>query len=271
MVFYLNKGLILEQIIVQDLKEYFALVGVPEYYGNVTVNITNKHPFARLLINDIQGKAPDTSLFPAIVVATEDDGKPAELMELTSANGIALTPEDVTPPAEGGESPLEARGYMLLTREKLDALRAAITEKGRVYGVSCFIRRRDRIAIEIWAENIQLKNELYELVRLFVCGWMRESLEKRLEESGLTIFDHSVRGQRSNNFNVDFSVDLSGALITFEADYIVEQTVVDTELKSERIDIMEVLNHAKGEIGTSRSTVFDYSAGGGADGGGIAG
>jgi hypothetical protein len=71
-----------------------------------------------------------------------------------------------------------------------------------------------------------------------------------------------VRGQRSNNFNVDFGVDLSGALITFDADYIIEQTVIDTDLDDENIDVMEVINHVKGQAGTARSAVFDYSAAG---------
>jgi hypothetical protein len=40
-------------------------------------------------------------------------------------------------------------------------------------------------------------------------------------ESPLAVFDSSIMGQRSNNFNVDFGIEISGAHITFDADYII--------------------------------------------------
>jgi hypothetical protein len=269
MIYFLNKGLILEQVIARALKDYFSVSGANDFYKNVSLNITNKHPFAKLALDMINGAKSDTSLFPAIIVATESDGKPGELEGLVDVSGVELTIGDITP-RENGKSPLEEKGYMMMTAEKLAEIKAAIEKNGRVYGISNFIRRGDHIAVEIWAENVQLKNELYELVRLFICGWMRESLEKTQEEHGLTIFDRTVNGQRSNNFNVDFGVDLSGAMITFDADYIIEQTVIDTDLADGNIDIMEVINHVKGQGGTTGSVIFENSFGG-ADEGGAAG
>jgi hypothetical protein len=266
MIYYLNNGLILEQLIVKVLREYFDTLGVSGYYKHVTVHVTNKHPFARLLLNQRKGVAPDMSLFPAIVIATESDGKPGELENLVEVTGIALTMDDLTPGAGEEKSPLEAQGYMLLTADKMAAIREAVASKGRVYGASTVVRRQDRIAIEIWAENIQMKNELYELVRLFVCGFMKEILENQYGANDLSIFDNTVYGQRSNNFNVEFGVDLAGALITFEADYAIEQTVIDTDLVDENIDFMEVINHVKGQAGTSRSVVI--GGGDGAESGG---
>jgi hypothetical protein len=260
MVFYLNKGLILEQVIVRALKDYFSVSGAYDFYKNISLNITNKHPFAKLALGAMKGERSGVSLFPAIIVATESDGKPGELEGLVDVSGVKLTIEDVTP-GESGAIPLEEKGYMMMTPEKLAAIKEAIEENGQVYGVSNFIRRSDHIAIEIWAENVQLKNELYELIRLFVCGFMKESFEKLYAENNFSLFDDTVRGQRSNNFNVDFGVDLSGAMITFDADYIIEQTVIDTDLVDENIDVMEVINHVKGQAGTSRSVVI-----GGGDG-----
>ncbi|GHV80180.1 hypothetical protein AGMMS49944_19710 [Spirochaetia bacterium] len=255
MIFFLNKGLILEQVIIKSIQDYFNVVGIPEFYKGFTVNVTNKHPFARLLLNSITGEKPSASLFPAVVVSTLEDGKPGELADLVDTSFLELMPEDVNAP-EGGKSPMEAREYMMMTTKKLDAIRLAVAEKGHVYGISNFIRRQDRISIEIWAENIQLKNELYEAIRLFVCGWMKESLEKLYEENGFALFDNTVRGQRSNNANVDFGIELWGAYITFEADYTIEQTVIDTELVDSNIDFMEVINHVKGQAGTTRSVII---------------
>jgi hypothetical protein len=256
MIFFLNKGLILEQVIVKALQDYFNTVGIAGFYKNVTVSVTNKHPFARLLRNSINGEKPQASLFPAVVVATLDDEKPGELSGLVETGLTELTPEDVNAPEPGAKSPLEESGCMMMTPEKYAAIRGAVNENGRVYGVSCKIHRQDRISIEIWAENIQLKNELYEAVRLFVCGWMRESLEKLYEENGFALFDETVHGQRSNNANVDFGIALWGAYITFEADYTIEQIVIDTDLSDGNIDFMEVINHVKGQAGTSRSVII---------------
>jgi hypothetical protein len=176
----------------------------------------------------------------------------------------------VNPPEENPEekSLLEKAGFMMMTQAKYQAIRDAVNRKGRVYGVSANVHRQDRISVEIWAENIQLKNELYEAVRLFVCGYMKESLEKLYEENGLAIFDETVRGQRSNNFNGEFGVELWGAYITFEADYTILQTVIDTDLVDEDIDFMEVINHVKEQAGTSQSVITgggDSAESGGGD------
>jgi hypothetical protein len=272
MVFYLNKGLILEQVIVRALGEYFSVSGAYDFYKNVSLNITNRHPFAKLALDAAKGARSGISLFPAIIAATESDDKPGELENLVDVSGVKLTIEDVTPgETEGAPSPLEEKGYMMMTPGKLAAIKEAIETNGQVYGVSIFIRRSDHIAIEIWAENIQLKNELYELIRLFVCGFMKESFEKLYAENNFSLFDDTVHGQRSNNFNVDFGIDLSGAMITFEVDYMIEQTVIDTDLVDENIELLEVINHVKGQAGTNRSVVIgggDGAASGGAESGG---
>jgi hypothetical protein len=256
MIFFLNKGLVLEQIIVKALRDHFNTLGLADFYKGVTVSVTNKHPFARLLLNSINGEKPGASLFPAVVVASLEDEKPGEMAGLTEVVAIKLLPEDVNPPEPGAKSPLEESGYMMMTPAKYSAIRNAVNERGRVYGISCKIRRQDRIAIEIWAENIQLKNELYEAVRLFVCGFMKESFEKLYEENNFSLFDNTVRGQRSNNFNGEFGVELWGSYITFEADYTIRQTVIDTEIVDGNIEFMEVINHVKGQAGTSRSVII---------------
>jgi hypothetical protein len=258
MIFFLNKGLILEQIIVKALRDYLNTLGIADFYKGVTVSVTNKHPFARLLLNSINGTKPQASLFPAIVVATLDEEKPGELVELIETDDVDITPDYVNPPEEQPEekSPMEKAGFMMMTQAKYQAIRDAVNQKGRVYGIWAKVRRQDRIAIEIWAENIQLKNELYEAVRLFVCGFMKESFEKLYEENDFSLFDDTVRGQRSNNFNGEFGIELWGAYITFEADYTIEQTVIDTDSVDENIDFMEVVNHVKGQQGTTRSRII---------------
>jgi hypothetical protein len=266
MIFFLNRGLILEQEIVKALKKYFSIIGVPEFYENFTVSVTNEHPFSQMWLSDAPEKVA-AGLFPIVIVATEDDGKPTELSDVVDSQYLTLEPADIKTKNDGGPSDVEER-YMMMTPAKMSALREAMearTDK-RIFGITQFIRRRDHVSIEIWAENPQAKNELYELIRLYVCGFMKDYLAelykkffKELEngESPLVIFDSSVRGQRSNNFNVDFGIELSGAHITFDADYIIEQSVIDTEVGDINSNLLlEVINHVKGYTGSTREWII---------------
>jgi hypothetical protein len=274
MIFFLNRGLILEQEIAKALKNYFKIIGVPAYYKNYTVSVTNDHPFAQMLLSETPEKEA-ASLFPVVVVATEDDSKPGELTNVVDTQYLTIEPADITDKDGVPGTSDAAKRYMMMTGEKMDAIRAAMEERTdkRLFGATCFIRRRDHVSIEIWAENPQLKNELYELIRLFVCGFMRDYLAELYRqsfggldggESPLAIFDSSVRGQRSNNFNVDFGVELYGAHITFDADYIIEQSVIDTDLRDIHDNLLlEVINHAKGYADTTAGWIFGPGEGGG--------
>ena len=262
MIFFLNRGLILEHEVVKALKKYFSIIRVPEYYKNFTVSITNQHPFARMILSDAPEKDA-ASLFPVVIVATEDDSKPAELANLVDAGSVSIELEDIKE-ADGG-SAVERR-YDMITPEIMAELRKCMAKRDdkHIYGASLFIRRRDHISIEIWAENPQLKNELYEIIRLFICGFLRDYLAELYKQyfgeleggqSPLVIFDTSVRGQRSNNFNVEFGIELHGAHITFDADYIIEQTVIDTDIVDTENLLLEVLNHVKGYENITRERV----------------
>ncbi|MDR1232150.1 MAG: hypothetical protein LBK61_12225 [Spirochaetaceae bacterium] len=275
MIFFLNRGLILEQETVKALKKYFAVTGVPDFYENFTVSVTNDHPFARMALSENPQKDA-ASLFPVIVVATEYDEKPPGLEAAVDSQYMVIEPADIAAKNGGGKSDVEER-YMMMTPKKMGELRSemeARTDK-RIFGFTQFIRRRERVSIEIWAENPQLKNELYEIVRLFACGFMRDYLAELYREyfkeldsgnSPLAIFDGSVKGQRSNNFNLDFGVELFGAQITFDADYIIEQSVIDTEIIEINGNLLlEVINHVKGYADTTREWVIGADGTGGGD------
>jgi hypothetical protein len=67
MIFFLNRGLILEQEVVKVLKKYFSIIGIPEYYKNYTITVTNEHPFARMLLSEAPEKEAESHQqgFPA--------------------------------------------------------------------------------------------------------------------------------------------------------------------------------------------------------------
>jgi hypothetical protein len=266
MIYFLNRGLILEKEIVAAIKAYLEFIRFADFYGNYTVSVTNEHPFARLEVSpNPQNEAK--SLFPAIVVTTGDDSKTDGLEELQETNDFILEPSDLVP-EDDGQTQLE-KIFEMISPEIVDELRAAMDarEIKRIFGKSYVIRRQDQISIEIWAENPQLKNELYELIRLFVCGYMMDYLEslymetfpefKKDKATPLTLFDSSVHGLRSNNFVFEYGLALSWATITLTPHYIIDQTIIDTDLLEQKENFfMEVLNHVKGYGKITRAWVF---------------
>ena len=117
---------------------------------------------------------------------------------------------------------------------------------GYIYGIKSETRRRDKVSIEIWAENNQLKNELYEHIRLLLASTMNQTLSEYYSLFMPTIFDNSVNGERSSNFNFDFDCLLCGSHISFEVDYTVAQIILDTEVENTNYDLItEVINHVK--------------------------
>lgn len=233
MLLYFNRPLILEQIIKDALIEYFEALKLSSYYKKWTIHITNEHPFSLML----PSYTFNASIFPSVVVSTVNDSKPATLNMLSETKELILVKEDI--------SQLKDAGYMVAD-EVLEELEKAFKTKERLIGVTHIIRRQEKIAIEIWSENTQLKNELYEQVRLFIAGGIRTALSKYVKNNNLVIFDNTLQGDRSGNYNYDFGVTLFGARLTFDADYFIEQSLVDTDLRCTNT-IWEVRDYVKRE------------------------
>ena len=231
MLVYFNRPLILEQVIRDALTEYFEALKVASYYKKWTIHVTCEHPFSLML----PSFTFNASIFPSVVVSSTSDSKPSQLANLSETQELILVKEDL--------SLLKDAGYMVC-EEMIKELEDVFKVKEQLIGVTKIIRRQEKIAIEIWSENNQLKNELYEQVRLFVAGGIHGAMNKYRTNNGLAIFDHTVQGDRSGNYNYDFGVTLFGARLTFDADYFIEQSVVDTELKCKNT-IWEVKDYVK--------------------------
>jgi hypothetical protein len=228
MIYFFNKGLILENEICDALQTYFKSLGIEDQYNNFTLNVTNEHPWARLMING--GDSEAASLFPAIIVASESDrhtpnnGHP--MMEIEK---LKLELKDLDLLAEHGYS---------IDDSVVEKLRDEFSKREYLYGITRIFRRSERISFEIWAENIELKNILYEDVRLFAQGAMQDYLDPYVHKNNLVIFDETINGRRSGTFTDSYGILLAGANITFQADYMIEQSIIDTDL----IDINDPVN-----------------------------
>ena len=256
-VYYLNKGVILEQAIKSLIHDYLETVDVDEIYRNFHVEVTNSHPFASLYLHN-NSKAADS--FPAIVVSTQNDGKTAQLSQLSAEiRTVGLTAADIEnltsnkykkdftditgKKHKAGE---KIPGYCAVTSKRIkEELIKAAEETGYVYGYDVTARRTDRIGIDIWADNDQVKNELYEMVRLFVTGGLPIVLSAIYSDFDPSIFDDSLNGQRSGNYNLDFDVQLSGSMITFDVNYCIKQIIIDTAIQTIQGIIPEVHDYVK--------------------------
>ena len=239
MLCYLNRGLVLEQAICSLISDYFRSLRLENTYQNFHVSVTTDHPFARLYLNKGLNAADS---FPCVVVATQEERKPFEFdgMQPNEAYGIGITDDDLDSILQTTQTFTNKKGAVktkeiaglctIADAEAVKAVRAVIKKQGGCYGYSVRTRRQDSIGLDIWAENVQLKNELYEQLRLYVTGSLRHELENAYPFFDIAIFDETVVGMRSNNYNFDFDVALSGAHISFDVQYCVEQVVLNTEL-----------------------------------------
>lgn len=274
MIYYLNLGFVLEQALVDVTKTYLERLHLDSVYNNFHISVVNEHPFAHMMVED---KTTANDTFPAVVITSHTDGEVpdlANLMEIT--HGVKVTSKDLdeifneaTRPKtrvneKTGETEIIKKrdgsivrevipGYVLIyDEERINKLkeiadsRTTSEEEGGIYGIKIDSRRRDNISVEIWCENDQLKDELYEHLSLFFQCSLDRILHEKFKMFDCAIFGNKISGERSSNYNFDFDVILSGSHITFSVDYNVSQIILDTEIENITTEIFwEVINHVK--------------------------
>lgn len=268
MIYYLNLGFIVEQAIADVVRRYMDRQQFDDVYGNFHISVTNEHPFAHMMIEN-NSRCADN--FPSIVITSQSDSKPSDIVNLPPQFiGIGLTSEDIddlvnsvyrvkTKINENGEVvslrkngvPIEEKipGFVLVSDtnsiQKLKDI-ANSRESKKVFGIKTSTRRRDRISVEIWAENNQLKNEIYEHLRVLFTTTFDTTLNEQYKIFSPTVFDNTINGERSSNYNFDFDTVLCGSHISFEIDYDTAQIVLDTEINEINKNLfIEVINHVK--------------------------
>ena len=269
-------GFVLEQALLDVTKTYIERLHLDSVYNNFHIQVTNEHPFAHMMIED-NTRAGDT--FPAIVITSHSDGEVPDLTNLMEiSHGVKLTSDDFTELFETatrpktrineqtGETEIVKKrdgtivrenvpGYVLIyDEERINYLkdladsRTVGEEQGGIYGIKIDSRRRDNISVEIWCENDQLKDELYEHLNLFFSCSLDRILHEKFRMFDCAIFGNKVSGERSSNYNFDFDVMLSGSHLTFSVDYNVSQIILDTDIENITTEIFwEVINHVKNE------------------------
>lgn len=274
MVYYLNFGFILEQALADIIRRYFDRQRFDDVYGNFHISVVNEHPFAHMIIENNPRCADN---FPAVVVTSQSDSKTPEMNNLPQQTlAVGYTSSDLNSLFscgfrnrqkldENGElvdvvkkgivQKERIPGFVLVHNESAVARLKEIansrtngTAEGMVYGIKVSTRKTDHVSIEIWTENNELKNELYEHIRLLLSGAIPALLCDTYKVFNPVLFDRTVNGERSSNFNFDFDTLLCGSHITFDVDYDIAQVIIDTDLNDiNRNVITEVINHVKNE------------------------
>ena len=276
MIYYLNLGFVLEQALVDVCKTYIDRLHLESVYDNFHISVVNEHPFAHMMLED-SPTANDT--FPAVVITSQSDGEVPDLANLMEVNhGVKVTSKDfddlfaeafrprtrinentgeteVVKKRDGKTVMENVPGYVLIyDEERINQLkdiadsRTTSEETGGIYGIKIDSRRRDNVSVEIWCENDQLKDELYEHLNLFFTCSLDRILHEKFKMFDCAIFGNRIHGERSSNYNFDFDVTLSGSHITFSVDYNVSQIILDTDIENLTTEIFwEVINHVKTE------------------------
>jgi hypothetical protein len=242
--YFLNKLFAPETELLYGLEQYFKAVDAENLYNKMSIQVSNDHPFALMASGSAHGAANSRSLFPAVVIATINDTH-NERLPMSKAQDLRLVKM-----LSLGE---ELEGY-LITPLIRQGIEAAIRQKGAAYGAEHIFRRTDTIAIEIWADNILVKNELYDLVKMFVLNIdCNEYLEPFHERNAFKVIAPTVQGLRSNVYNTDMGLALAGAQITFEADYCNEVLLLDDGFTEALCLEFIARNHALGWEGYTES------------------
>ena len=234
-VAYLDRGLILEQAVAWECEKFLREIGFDELYSNFHVHVTNSHPFAQLYI---EGGTISSDTFPCVVITSADSRKPDQLA------GMPQQVRECTIDADDVEA-LFATGNPGTCTIASDEVKAALLEwiaasdTGEVNATAVQTYRSDRVSFEIWSENAQLKNELFEHLRLFVASNLIACLRRDYPIFGINAADGRIGETRSNNYNMDFGVTLHGGQITHQIDYVIEQVRVESEASTFDADNLE--------------------------------
>lgn len=256
MVYFLNRAFNSEQAIAALIEAYLESLDVDQLYRNFHISVTNEHPFAHMIVDSNMRSA---DVFPSIVVSSQNDIKTSDLTGMpVQSQLVALTKADIddivdvqeTISIKGKDKKRQVPGLSAVAaKSTIQALQQVCdaSSLGEVYGISQVIRRTDSISVEIWSDNAQLKNELYDAVKLFCSTSLDLILNKKYRAFAVSMNEVTLKGERGNNFNFDFDVPLYGAVINFDVDYACEQIIIDTELENigDKELVWEVINHVK--------------------------
>lgn len=234
-IYIINIAPDVEKIMMDSLRSHlYDEVHFKDIYPNFgNIRVSSVHPFSILLEQQIigTGKVP-TNLFPSVTLIENISNRNPELPHLSERKDVEITDAEVADITAN-------RDKYIISDADLAILVTATSEGGTVWadGIESYIR--GSFIAEIWSENMEVKNRLFDLVRNFLMGIWKYAI---LESENLRISD-SIQGERSGLYNYDFGKVLYGSTMSFEVDYAVMQYKLDTD-----VDALTGIIHTEKEI-----------------------
>lgn len=209
-----------EKTLLQEMRKYFAdeihFSSLYPNYPNLRIDLT--HPFAYLMDKEINGSSIPSDLFPSITIVVTNDTKPVELKPILHTKKITI--------AEINDIENNPDLYQMADPD-LQALKSLIQADEYKWSEGAGTIRRAAISVEVWADNPELKNKIYDLVYAFFVSKKRYEINENYD---IKLFEEQLSGQRSGNYNLDFGKIYYGGMINISADYPLNQYFVDTTI-----------------------------------------
>jgi hypothetical protein len=209
-----------------EMRTYFYEdVRVAEIWPNFgNVRISGEHPFASLYDQEVNGKTVPIGLFPAITVICGTDQKypPNELPYILS--DVVIGDAEV---ADMAQPEAERRERYIVSEATIKALQQLRHDGVTIRATGTTAHRRLNFTLEIWAEQTNIRDRLFDLSLTFLTGPRRLQLK---EDYDIVVADDTVTGERSASYNFDFGKILYGGVMNCAIDYSIGTYIVDTDI-----------------------------------------
>lgn len=217
---------VVEEILIDRLREYFSTVDWDGQFPNHPLRINNEHPWVPYMASDeaidsgyVDLRQVSESLFPSITITTTQDAKATEVLAQISDTELVKTEVDAF------KAQAETTGYMISSDSLIEMDKYFETNES-LYGVNIVYQRQDTINIDIISDdNSNIKNRIYDFTTLFLTTHGNMSLSDDLE---IQIIEGSIVGTRSGIYTNEFGRLLRGASIEMRVDYKISQVYYDT-------------------------------------------
>ena len=193
-----------ETLLAKWIREFLVEIRFAEMYPKQgQVRIGNIHPFAMLLLQEVQsGEVKfNASLFPSITIAdtTENEefptlGRETEIIKLNDVNFTAF-------------EAYKRRGEIIVSDQAMTYLQAAIAA-GSVFAVQTGYIGSHQLDLNIWSENKTVTGVLFDMLKAFL-----NSRRGDLHQLGIDVIGN-LSGRRSGDISVEFGSLLHGANLT---------------------------------------------------------
>jgi len=174
-------------------------------FGNVRIGAV--HPFALLLFQEVLGQPFDMSVFPSITVADNSEAETAMTLGRDRVQ-FMLTQSDVA----------DLEGYRVITIDNMKTGQLSITNTGlarmkaavlqnNLLAEQAFYSAQHTVNINIWADNRDVTNAIYDMVIEFL-----NFSRVELHQAGVDVLE-AITGNRTGDINMDFGALLYGSNI----------------------------------------------------------